>query len=348
VRIAQRRYYRCRHCGATEAPWDAWAGVGNDHLTPQTRRMAVLAGTSWSFDVASARLRELCRVRLSADVIRTVTNAAGQRAQRWQAAHADSGAAFRAAAGEVEFYTDGTCVNTRGGWREMRLGVFAKRARGAPATPAEWATRALPAPVARVGFAGIRPAEACGPQWAVRARQLGLEPQTTSITALADGAKWIWKQVAQHLPQGTCVVDVFHVSEHLHACGRSLHGEQTPAARTWAEGQLLALLEHGPVQLLAGLAALRRSQRRRRKRRAVGELIDYLTPNIDGLWYRARLAAGLPIGSGLIEGACKTVVGRRLKHGGARWLVPRVENVAALCCLLYSEEWDPFWTTDAA
>jgi len=69
---------------------------------------------------------------------------------------------------------------------------------------------------------------------------------------------------------------------------------------------------------------------------------------VDRLWYRDRLAQGRPIRRGLIEGACKTIVGRRLKHGGARWLVPRVSNVAALCCLLYSDEWEAFWRTDAA
>ena len=76
--------------------------------------------------------------------------------------------------------------------------------------------------------------------------------------------------------------------------------------------------------------------------------MNYLRPNVDGLWYRERLARGQPIGSGLIEGACKTIVGRRLKHTGARWLVLRVENVAALCCLLYSDEWEAFWQADAA
>ena len=343
-----RRYYRCRHCRTTQTPWDAWAGVGADHLTPHVRRVVVLSGTSWSFDMASARLRELCGIRVSADLIRRVTNAAGQRAQEWQSQGKDSGADFRNAGGEVEFYTDGTCVNTRTGWREMRLSVFAKRGRGKPATPAEWATRKLPKPAARVAFGGIRPAEACGPQWGARARQLGLDPERTAITALADGAKWIWKQVAAHLPKGECVVDVFHVSEHLHACGRVLHGERTPAARGWAAERLLQLLHHGPLQVLAALRAERRGQRSPKKRRALRELMNYLTPNVDGLWYRERLARGQPIGSGLIEGACKTVVGRRLKHGGARWLVPRVENVAALCCLLYSDEWETFWKADAA
>jgi hypothetical protein len=347
VRIT-RRYYRCRHCRTTQTPWDEWAGLGADHLTPHVRRVVVLSGTSWSFDVASARLRELCGLRVSADLIRRVTHAAGQRAQAWQTQGADSGAGFRKAAGEVEFYTDGTCVNTRGGWREMRLSVFAKRSRGESATPAEWAERKLPRPSARVAFGGIRPAEECGPQWSARARQLGLDPQTTPITALADGAKWIWKQVAAHLPKGDCVVDVFHVSEHLHACGRVLHGEATPKAREWAEQRLMVLLNDGPLQLLAALGAERRGQRTKKKRRALTELVNYLRSNVDGMWYRVRLARGQPIGSGLIEGACKTIVGRRLKHGGARWLVPRVENVAALCCLLYSDEWDAFWKAHAA
>ena len=343
-----RRYYRCGHCGQTQTPWDRWAGLGADHLTPHVRRVVVLSGASWSFDLASARLRELCGIHVSADLIRRVTNAAGERAQRWQAQGPQSGAGFRRASGDVEFYTDGTCVNTRAGWREMRLSVFAKRRRGAPATPEEWVKRQLPRPAARVAFAGIRPAEACGPQWAARARQLGLDPETTAITALADGAKWIWKQVATHLPRGGCVVDVFHVSEHLHACGRVLYGETTPQARGWAEARLLTLLRDGPLQLLAALRVERRGQRSRKKRRALTELVNYLTPNVDGLWYRERLARGQPIGSGLIEGACKTIVGRRLKHGGARWLVDRVENLAALCCLLYSDEWEAFCNADAA
>ena len=48
VRIT-RRYYRCRHCRTTQTPWDDWAGLGSDHLTPHVRRVVVLSGSSWSF-----------------------------------------------------------------------------------------------------------------------------------------------------------------------------------------------------------------------------------------------------------------------------------------------------------
>ena len=49
------------------------------------------------------------------------------------------------------------------------------------------------------------------------------------------------------------------------------------------------------------------------------------------------------IGSGMVEGSCKTVVGRRLKQTGARWRVRRVERMASLCCLAYGNQWDAYW-----
>jgi hypothetical protein len=45
----------------------------------------------------------------------------------------------------------------------------------------------------------------------------------------------------------------------------------------------------------------------------------------------------------MVEGACKTVVGRRLKQTGARWRVRRAERMASLCCMLYGDQWDAYW-----
>ena len=51
----------------------------------------------------------------------------------------------------------------------------------------------------------------------------------------------------------------------------------------------------------------------------------------------ARLAEGRSIGSGQIEGACKNLIGRRLKQTGARWKVRRVNRLAGLCSIMYSD-----------
>lgn len=309
--------------------------------------MVVLGGSSWSFDVASDRLWELCGIRISDETIRQVTEAAGEQSQAWLRGSESAVEPLRKAEGNVEFYTDGTSVNTRRGWREMRLSVWAKRPSGEPAEPSQWASRSLPKPTARWICGGIRTSEELGAQWAEMACRAGL-PEGLGVSVLADGAKWIWKQAAEHLPRSESVVDVFHVSEHLHACGRVLYGDQTPEARQWSEQRLETVLSSGPMTLLRELEQVRTEVNDETKREALDSLMAYLKPNIDGLWYRDRLRRGLPIGSGMVEGACKTVVGRRLKCNGARWAVSNADRMTALCCLLYSDRWDAYWSEKAA
>ena len=82
--------------------------------------------------------------------------------------------------------------------------------------------------------------------------------------------------------------------------------------------------------------------------KAIDALRGYLTANVDGLWYRDRLRRGQPIGSGLVEGACKTIVGRRLKLNSARWLPDNAGAVGAMACLLYDDRWAAFWNQRAA
>ena len=66
-------------------------------------------------------------------------------------------------------------------------------------------------------------------------------------------------------------------------------------------------------------------------------------PHAGHTGYAARLASGQSIGSGMVEGACKTVVGRRLKQTGARWRVRRANRMATLCGASHGDTWDPYW-----
>jgi hypothetical protein len=130
-------------------PYSAWlgaAGVGtNDFVTglnidqatgsPQAQRLICLAGASWSYDLASQRLAEFCGLSVSDTTIREQAQAHGAQANQWLRAEPAAAKEFRAETGDVEFTTDGTSVNTTDGWREMKLGMFSKRERGAAATP---------------------------------------------------------------------------------------------------------------------------------------------------------------------------------------------------------------------
>ncbi len=294
--------------------------------------MLCLAGASWSFDRAAAHLQEFCGLSVCDNTIRAVCQDHGGAMRDWQRAAAAAAAAFRAAGGDVEFQTDGTAVNTTSGWREMRLSIFAKRHRGAPvAGRADWEQRDLPAPHVRVIQAGIRSGEQLGPAWRRMAGRLGLR-QAAAITALADGARWIWRQLGKYLPGCAGVLDIYHACEQLWAAARAHFGEGAAAA-AWVEGRRATLLCGGAAALVGELAGA-----------AWEGVRDYFAPHTGHTDYAGRLAAGQSIGSGVVEGACKQVIGRRLKQTGARWKVRRVERMAALCAVQASDQWDAYWT----
>jgi hypothetical protein len=344
----RRSYFACPACGASQTPLDAWAGIGRRMVSEHARRVLAVAGSSWSFEQASKKLAELCRMRVSNDTIRAVCDEEGERAGRWVRSDDAPAKALAGASGELEFSTDGVTVNTTGGWCEMRLSVLGKRESGAAAAPRDWADRVLPEPTARVAWCQVANSRLVGARWAAMFEHLGVGRGAT-ISVIADGARWIWEQAAARLPSGDAhwVLDVYHASEHLHGCGKRMLGEG-PAARAWAERRLERLLEHGGPALVRHVRDSAAAEPDEARRGALTKLANYLSDNADRMWYRDRLAAGRPIGSGLIEGACKTVIGQRLKLNSARWVPRRAVRMGNLRCLQYSDLWDAYWKDRAA
>jgi hypothetical protein len=337
-----RRYYQCRKCGVSCLPLDQWSGLVSGMSTPAARRMLSLAGMSWSFDTASDHLRELCLLKVSNDTIRVVSEEEGKAARQWIGQSDRPGEVFKAAEGQQEFYTDGVTVNTTQGWRDLRLNVMDKREAGLPATPEQWADRVLPEPSVRIAWASLAACERQGKAWKQMSRKLGVIDDDT-LSVLADGAKWIWDQARHCWKKAQWVLDVFHVSQHIHDCGKALFGEKNPQTQPWSQNQLQSLIEHGPVQYLKDLRSLQAIHTAEEKIKAIASLLGYLEPNVDSLWYRQRLIEGRPIGTGLIEGGCKTIVSNRLKLNSARWTPKHAEQIAALRCLDYSGLWSDFW-----
>jgi hypothetical protein len=337
-----RRYYSCRKCHENYTPFDTWSGLVVGMATPAARRMLSLAGMSFSFDTAAARLEELCLLKVSNDTIRRVSEEEGKAAAEFLAASEVPAQAFAEGKGEVEFYTDGVTVNTTQGWRDLRLNVFDKREAGEPATPQNWADRVLPPPTVRIAWASMAACEQQGLAWKRQTEKLGVSDDE-HLSVLADGAKWIWDQARQCWTKAQWVLDVFHVSEHIHDCGKTIYGQGSSQGRLWSDAQVQSLIERGPAQYLNDLRAFLALHSEPAKRAALKSLLDYLTPNIDSLWYKQRLAQGRPIGSGLIEGANKTIVSNRLKLNSARWTPEHAEYISALRCVDYSGLWDSFW-----
>jgi hypothetical protein len=59
--------------------------------------------------------------------------------------------------------------------------------------------------------------------------------------------------------------------------------------------------------------------------------------------YTLRLRRGQSIGSGLVEGAAKNMIGKRLKANNARWCEANVNRMGSICSAMYSEYGDDIW-----
>ncbi len=226
-------YFACPGCGQGGAFVDRRLGL-DDFLTRQATRLVCLVGGRHAFAPAARMLRACCGWAPSDETIRLACEGQSGRIVAFHDTP-PAAAAFAEAAGDVESQLDATTVNTTGGWRDMKIGIFARREPGPKATAAEWDSRDLPAPTARVAFAAIEPIDRFAPRLGQWAGRLGLT-DTAAITTPGDGAAWIGNAAAEQLPGSGGVLDIDHASGHLSDAGKGLFGEGTAAAKTWLEG----------------------------------------------------------------------------------------------------------------
>ena len=288
-------------------------------------------------------LAACCGWTVSDETIRLACEGQSGRIAEFHATPA-AAAGFGEAPGEVEFQLDGTTVNTVGGWRDMNVGIFARREPGEPATAAEWDSRDLPRPTARAAFAAIEPIEEFAPRIGAWAGRLELT-DTAAITTLGDGAPWIWNAAAEQRAGSGGVLDIYHAAGHIAEAGKKLFGERAAAARNWLEEGRALLLSDGWAGLCDHIGATPVKDPQLSGHAALGELTGYFAAHTGRLNYAHRLHTGRSIGSGMVEDAAKNLIGKRMKQTEARWVVGNADAMARLCCLSYSDHWDLSWAS---
>lgn len=167
--------------------------------------------------------------------------------------------------------------------------------------------------------------------------------------ALVDGNKYqirILKRMAREKGLNlTIIVDIIHVIEYLWAAGRAFQQESGVDLEYWVQQRLLEILR-GKSGFVAG--GMRRSATRRKlskkKREAVDICARYLLNNKKYLRFDLYFAQGLPIATGVIEGACRHLVKDRMEVSGARWSLQSAEAVLRLRALRSSNDFDEYWT----
>lgn len=140
------------------------------------------------------------------------------------------------------------------------------------------------------------------------------------------------------------VLDFIHVAEYVWKAGIALHGEANPKLDAWVSEHLLGILRGRSGHAAAGM---RRTATRRgfdpKARKAVDRCADYILRHTRYLQYDKYLAEGLPIATGVIEGACRHLIKDRMDVTGARWSLAGAEAVLRLRALRSSGDFDEYW-----
>jgi hypothetical protein len=143
----------------------------------------------------------------------------------------------------------------------------------------------------------------------------------------------------------TIILDLIHVLEYFWKAAHCFHKAGSLALEQWVNQRLLALMHGRPAGAFARdfrrWAAWRKLDEDKQK--VVDDCIRYLVHNHKLLHYDRALAAGLPLATGAIEGACRYLLQDRLGITGARWSLRGAEAVLKLRALRSSGDFEEYW-----
>jgi hypothetical protein len=167
------------------------------------------------------------------------------------------------------------------------------------------------------------------------------------VIFLSDGERALHDRQGEYLPEGTvCILDLFHVMERLWKVAWCLfeEGAQKREAHQWVEERLKRLLEGRVDSVIRGMR-YQATQRGLKgpKRKTVRDAAEYFEANRERMKYDEYLRGGYPIGSGVVEGACRHLVKDRMERTGMRWLPSGAQAMLDLRATYLNGDWDPFW-----
>lgn len=351
----ERSYYVCQHCHGGHSPRDRELDVEGVAYSPGVRRMMAFVGSDTSFDAGREQLAVLAGLEVTAKAVERQAEAIGadiEARQQTEIRQAKQLELPRVAAPAVPILyieMDGTGVPVVKAEVEQRRG----KSEGQPArtrevkvgcvftqTTTDRDGRAVRDEASTSYVAAIETAEAFGLRLYTEVWRRGWSRARLKVV-LGDGAVWIWNLADQHFPGAIQIVDLYHAREHLWELSAKLFPDEDPA-RKRCLARCLDRLENGKIEALVkilrdlsvssiGLADV------------ITNEADYFERNADRMRYPAFRAQGLFVGSGVIEAACKTVIGDRLKCSGMFWTIRGANAIIALRCCRISSRFEDYW-----
>jgi hypothetical protein len=162
--------------------------------------------------------------------------------------------------------------------------------------------------------------------------------------ALMDGESALEKKTLKYLPGFMIILDLFHVMEKLWELCYFFCKEGTQEAQDWVK-KYLSMLLRGKVGYMIGAIKQKvtKGDFSKSKTNKIYKILKYLEKRKNYMRYDEYLSKGYPIGSGVVEGLCRSFVKDRMELSGMRWTERGAEAMLELRSAKVNGVWTEFW-----
>lgn len=355
VSVLRHRYRAVGTNGESECPLELRAGVIEGFFTPLAARMGLWAVTHLTPAESEKLFRELGGMNPSRSTLdrlpKGISETWEERRLEWEdELRAQETAVAGAAVLAVSL--DGVMAPMKDGQREARREQSrqeGKQTRGPSGYREVGCGSVSVYDVAGKRLRTMRNARMPESKKRTLKRQLVAEVENAfrqqpnlRLVKVADGARDNWDFLSKDLPPGVEVVDFFHAAEHLGRAFDHIYGEASLKARAGFAEYRHVLLEadDGVAKVIRAL-----SYHHKRKPRCdkLKQELEYFRRNRARMDYARLRAQNLPIGSGVVEATCKTLVTQRMKRSGQRWSQDGGQAILTFRALAQSDRFDAAW-----
>ncbi len=351
-----RPYYLCSCCHEGQFPTDRALDIERTEFSPGVRRMLGVVGSECSsFRLAAEQLLLLAGLEVTAKAVERVAEAIGadisarQQAEIQKALQLELPAAVGPPIPVLYVELDGTGVPVvaketegRQGREEGKPPRTREAKMGCVFTQTTVDEEGYPVrdPTSTTYLGGIQTSAEFGRALYTEAYRRGWSRAVHRVF-LADGQHYNWNVAQEYFPGAVQIVDLYHAREHVWGLGAKLYPCDKAAKVAWIKTHQ-HWLDDGQIENL--VTSLRSIGFQKPE---LGDPIrteaNYFEANAERMRYPQFRSRGFFVGTGVMEAACKTIIGGRLKRSGMFWTVRGADSIIALRCCRLSGNFEDYW-----
>lgn len=172
-------------------------------------------------------------------------------------------------------------------------------------------------------------------------------PTGKTLVLIMDGQESLWNAGVKHLPEDQFkvieILDLIHATQYVWTATHLFYSKGSTEANCHAREQISRLLNNQVNQVIADWREKAKQEKfSASAHEKLEKVCGYFTNHAHRMRYKDYLEQGLPVASGVIEGACRNVVKDRMEHSGMRWTMKGANAMLELRSIKLSGLWDEF------